>query len=348
MKTIRLAILGFGNAAQSFASLLIEKEGKIQNIYGVKPIVTAITTKSRGSLYNPGGLDLEKALEDMALNGHFNEGEKDFSYFSSFDVVEKAEYDVLVELTPLNIFSGEPAIQHIKGAFARGKDVITANKGPIAWAFQSLKALAQDKNSLFFYETTVMDGTPVFNMVQETLRLCRVLEIEGILNSTTNYILEELALGKDMDEIMEEGKRRGFIEADPDMDTQGWDSAAKLTALMNVLMGANMTPDQIRPKGIEGISLDTIKEAQGRGKIIKLICRGEIIDGKILGFVEPREVDEGSLLGGIKGTSSVVSITTDLMGKVSIVEHDPEILQTGYGVLSDLLRLLVEKGKLKV
>ena len=348
MKNIRLAILGFGNAAQSFTSLLLDKEGGIYKDYGVKPLVTAIATRTRGSLYNPQGIDLRQALEDIALKGHFTEGGEGFSSFSSFDVVEKAEYDVLIELTPLNILSGEPAIQHIKGAFARGKDVITANKGPIAWAFQSLKELAQENGSLFFYETTVMDGTPVFNMVQETLRMCKVLEIEGILNSTTNYILEELALGKAIDEIMEEGKGRGFIEADPDMDTQGWDGAAKLTALMNVLMGANMTPDQIRRKGIDGISLDTIKEAQGRGKTIKLICRGEIIDGKIVGFVEPREVDEGSLLGGIKGTSSVVSITTDLMGKVSIVEHDPEILQTGYGVLSDLLRLLVEKGKLKV
>lgn len=345
MRIIRLALLGFGNAAQSFASLIIEKGEEIQNDYGFLPIITAITTKSRGSLYNPHGINLEEALEDLNLNGHFNGEGEDFSLFSSFDVVEKAEYDVLIELTPLNIFSGEPAIQHIKGAFNRGKDVVTANKGPIAWAFQSLKELAQEKGSLFLYETTVMDGTPVFNMVQETLRLCKVLEIEGILNSTTNYILEELALGKPMDDIMEEGKKRGFIEADPEMDTQGWDGAAKLTALMNVLMNANMTPDQIRRKGIDGINIDTLEDAKLRGKTIKVVCRGEVKEGEIVGSVEPVEVDEKGLLGSIRGTSSVVSITTDLMGKVSIVEHDPEILQTGYGVLSDLLRILVAKAR---
>ena len=343
MNIIRLALLGFGNAAQSFASLLIEKESEIQQTYGVKPMVTAITTKSRGSLYNPLGIDLRQALDDIASKGHFDEEREEFSLSSSIEVVGAAEYDVLIELTPLNIFSGEPAIQHIQGALFRGKDVITANKGPIAWAYQSLKTLAHEKGCLFFYETTVMDGTPVFNLVQENLRLCKVIEIEGILNSTTNYILEELALGNDIDKIMEEGKGRGFIEADPEMDTQGWDGAAKLTALMNVLMDANMTPDQIHRKGIDGISGDTIQEAKSRGKVIKVVCHGEIQGGEIVGSVEPVEVDEKGLLGSIRGTSSVVSITTDLMGKVSIIEHDPEIQQTGYGVLSDLLRLLVIK-----
>lgn len=343
MDIIRLALLGFGSAAQSFASLLIEKEGEIQRIYGVRPVVTAITTKSKGSLYNPLGIDLEKALNDIAVNGYFEDEREDFSLFSSIYVVENAEYDVLIELTPLNIFSGEPAIQHIKGALARSKDVITANKGPIAWAFQSLKTMAEENKSLFFYETTVMDGTPVFNMVQETLRLCKVIEIEGILNSTTNYILEELAIGKDLDEIMKEGKRRGFIEADPEMDTQGWDGAAKLTALMNVLMNCNLTPDKIKRKGIDGITYEAIQAAKSRGKAIKVVCRGRIEGEKAIGSVEPLEVDETGLLGSIKGTSSVVSITTDLMGKVSIIEHDPEIQQTGYGILSDLLRLLEKK-----
>jgi homoserine dehydrogenase len=345
VNTIRLALLGFGNAAQSFAQLLIEKESDIENSYGTKHVVTAITTKSKGGLYNPLGIDLGKALEDVSSKKRFDEEGKSFSSLSSIDVVETAEYDVLVELTPLNIFSGQPAIQHITGALSRGKDVITANKGPIAWDFQALKALAKANNCLFFYETTVMDGTPVFNMVQETLRLCKVLEIEGILNSTTNYILEELALGKAKDKIMEEGKRRGFIEADPEMDTQGWDGAAKLTALMNVLMNCNMTPDQVNRKGIDEITYEVIQEAKTRGKVIKVVCRGEIKDEIIVGSVEPIEVDENSLLGTISGTSSLVTITTDLMGKVSIVEHDPEIQQTGYGVLSDLLRLLVERSR---
>lgn len=345
MNTIRLALLGFGDAAKSFAGLLIDKEAEIQELYGVKPIVTAITTKSRGSLYNPQGIDLKKALNDIAVSGHFDEEGEGYSSFSSIEISEKAEYDVLVELTPLNILTGEPAIQHIKGALNRGKDAITANKGPIAWAYQSLKDLAREKGGLFFYETTVMDGTPVFNMVQENLRLCKVIEIEGILNSTTNYILEELALGKSLDKIMEEGKRRGFIEANPAMDTEGWDGAAKLTALMNVLMDCDMTPDKIHRKGIEGITYEAIETAKSRGKVIKVLCKGRIENGKTVGSVEPIEVDEKGLFGSIRGTSSVVSITTDLMGKVSIIEHDPEIQQTGYGVLSDLLRLLVEKQK---
>ena len=92
-------------------------------------------------------------------------------------IAEQADYDVLVEMTPLNIFTGEPAITHIETAFARGRDVITANKGPIAWKFAKLRDMAAQNGCRFFYETTVMDGTPVFNFVEKTLQMAEVRQI---------------------------------------------------------------------------------------------------------------------------------------------------------------------------
>ena len=189
---------------------------------------------------------------------------------------------------------------------------------------------------------SVMDGTPVFNLVTDTLPLCKVTRVEGILNSTTNFVLEELSKGIPMEEVMEEGRKRGFVEADPSLDLLGWDAAAKTAVLLNVLMDAGTTPDKIARKGIEDVTKEQIREAASRGKRIKLLCRGEIKDGIVMGSVAPEEVDESDLLSTITGTSSVVRITTDLMGTLSIVEHDPEILQTGYGVFSDLLRILAK------
>lgn len=339
-KILKIAMLGFGNAGQAFAKILLDKHEEILNRYDCDVQVVAIATKSKGSLVNENGIDLENACLDIEEKLHFNEEKGDYSKLNSIEIAKLVEYDVLVELTPLQILTGQPAIEHITTALNRKKHVITANKGPIAWAYETLKELAKKQGVLFYYETTVMDGTPIFNLVDETLQFCKVTEINGILNTTTNFVLEELANGKPYDAIIKEGKDRGFVEADPSMDIEGWDAAAKTAALLNVLMQANITPSDINRKGIEDITYEQIKEAKSRGNIIKLLCHGSIKNGQVVGTVEPKEIKIDTLLSSITGTSSVVSITTDLMGTISIVEHDPEIEQTGYGVFSDLVRIL--------
>ena len=188
-----------------------------------------------------------------------------------------------------------------------------------------------------------MDGTPVFNLAEKTLKLARVTEVSGILNSTTNFILEEMAKGAEYDDIMARGRSRGFIEADPAMDIEGYDAAAKITALLNVLMDAHMTPDMVERKGIEDITIEDIRKAEERGNVIKLLCSGQRDeDGRVRARVGPEEIPKGHLLASIDSTTSAVSITTDLMKKITIVEHEPEIEQTAYGIFGDLLRILGE------
>lgn len=342
-REIKLALLGFGNAGRAFAKMLLLKEEEIRRQFGVKAIVTAIATASKGNLVNSQGIDLEKALFDLEKQNRFD-SKNDFSKMTTMDIVKESDYDVLVEMTPLNIATGEPAISHIKGAFARGKHVITANKGPIAWAFSELSAMAEKAGVGFYYETTVMDGTPVFNLVDHTLMLAKVTEVSGILNSTTNFILEELAKGADYDDIMERGRKMGFVEADPSMDIEGYDAAAKITALLNVLMDAKITPDKVDRKGIEDITVKDIQEALKRGKLVKLVCRGwRDEDGNVHASVKPTEIGKNDLFATVNSTTSVVSITTDLMKKVTVVEHEPEIEQTAYGVFGDMLRVITEQ-----
>ncbi|WMJ76350.1 MULTISPECIES: homoserine dehydrogenase [unclassified Sedimentibacter] len=337
---ISLAILGFGNVGQAFARLLLEKHEEIFERYGFNIKVAAISTGSRGSLLNSNGINLKRALKDMSELGRFNKENTDYSVMNSMEIAKNADYDVLMELTPLKIFSGQPAIEHIASAIERKKHAISANKGPIAWAYKNLKEKALEHGVKFYYETAVMDGTPVFNLVDETLKLCKVTEVRGILNSTTNFVLEELSKGKNYDDVIMEGKKRGFVEADPSMDIEGWDAAAKTAALLNVLMDANITPLDVEREGIETITLEKIKEAEERGNVIKLVCSGKSTGGKIAAIVAPQEVPKGTLYASINGTTSVVSITTDLMGTISVVEHDPEIEQTAYGVFSDLIRVV--------
>ena len=343
MKTVKLALLGFGNAARAFSRILLEKEAALAADHDAKIIVTAIATGSRGALVNPNGIDLQEAMRQIEEDGKFHASNLAYRTMSGLDIAQHADYDCLIELSPLNIFTGQPAISHIEAALQRGKHAITANKGPIAWAYDRLRKMAAEQGVGFYYETTVMDGTPVFNLVQKTLHHCKVLAVDGILNTTTNFVLEELAKGVPYEEVMEEGRRRGFVEADPSMDLDGWDAAAKLTALLNVLMDAGITPMDIDRTGIGGVTAEQLQDAAARGKTIKLLCHGHQDAQGLHAWVRPAEVDAGSLYATITGTSSVVAIETDLMGKLSMVEHDPELPQTGYGVYSDLTRLLQEK-----
>ena len=345
MQTKKLALLGFGNAGKAFAKLLMEKHEQIEEEYGYNVVVTAIATGTRGNLAVPTSaeaIDLAAAIEDIETIGKFS-ARLPLTDLTAVQIAEQADYDVLVEMTPLNIFTGEPAITHIETAFARGRDVITANKGPIAWKFAVLRDMAAQNGCRFFYETTVMDGTPVFNFVEKTLQMAEVTEVSGILNSTTNYILEEMAAGKEYDEIIRKGQEIGFIEADPAMDIEGYDAAAKITALLNVLMDAGITPDKVARKGIEDITLGDIEAARSKGCVIKLICKGSrSADGTVKASVMPQEIPLTDMLASVNSTTSVVSVTTDLMKKISIVEHEPEIEQTAYGIFGDLLRVLSE------
>lgn len=331
MKTVKMALIGYGNVGQGFARMLKRREDYIRETYDSEVKITVICTGSKGVLVDPNGIDTDNI--DYAA---FDKSK------STLQVIDEADYDLMAELTPINIKTGQPAIEHIKHAMNRGKDVTTANKGPIAWAYRELRDLAEANKVSFFYEPTVMDGIPVYDFARETLKGCKITEIKGILNATTNFVLEKMANGVTFEDAVKDGQRQGFVEADPSMDLEGWDAAAKLTALMNVVMDAHITPDQIERKGISHITKKDIDDAKAKHKKIKLLCHGWIENGQPKGTVSPQLVDDDSLIASINGTMSSVTMNTDLMGEVSVIEHayEPEIDHTAYGVLIDLFFIL--------
>lgn len=336
MKKFRIALIGYGNVGQAFARMLWRKADYIGETFDVEPVITAICTGSRGGVMDPEGLDTEALTDDI-----FDRS------IDAFEIIRKGNYDVMVELTPINIKTGQPATDHIREALQLGKHVITANKGPIAWAYRSLRDLAAEQGVCFCHEATVMDGVPVYNLAKETLMGCAITDIQGILNATTNFILTMMEGGMSFDDAVEEGRRQGFVEADPSMDIDGWDAAAKLTALMNVLMDEHITPMDIDRTGIGDITKADIDEASSKGKKIKLLCHGRIEDGKAVGTVKPTLVDSDHIAATMDTTSSYVRINTDLMGPIVVIEEpfEPEIDHTAYGVLSDLLRILTETSR---
>jgi homoserine dehydrogenase len=338
LKRFNLCLIGFGNASRAFCKILVDHHESVKKMTGYDVRVTAIATKSKGSLIDKNGIDLEKAMLCVETNNMIHETET--LDMDTRSLIEQSGADVMIEMSALSITDGQPAISHIEKAFGLDMHVITANKGPIAWKYKVLKKMAEDKNLQFLYETTVMDGTPVFNLVKYTLPGCRVKSFKGILNSTTNFVIEEMEKGNDYASAIKQAQLEGFAEADPSLDIDGWDAAAKTTALANVLLDGDLTPLDIDRKGIRHITATDVNNAFKENKKIKLICEGYVENGQVIGIVSPQLVNQSDLFANIDATSSLVSITTDLMGEIIIIEKNPEIQQTGYGIYSDMLRLL--------
>jgi homoserine dehydrogenase len=332
-----MAIVGFGNVGQEFARMLLLRRDWLLKKKGLDVEVLAVATRSKGSLLSKTAIDLEKALALMRSHGTLEGFGPEVTNESPIGIIEKCDADMMVELTTLNIENGRPAIDHINAAFKHGMDVITANKGPIAFAYHELRDKARSKGVHLRFEGTVMDGTPIFSLVEKTLPGCEILGLEGILNSTSNFVLDEISKGRTKEEAISEAQRRGIAEADPSLDIDGWDAAAKIAALANVLMDAETTPNAVDRKGVREVTIEDIRNAGNQGKKIRLVASASPAEAKLRLEVKPRLIGAEHPFWSVEGTSSAVTIRTDLMGDLTIIESNPGITQTAYAVFSDLL-----------
>lgn len=244
---------------------------------------------------------------------------------------------MVIEITTLNPSTGEPAISHIRAAFARQMHVVTANKGPIAHAYAALMREARMAGVEFRFESTVMDGAPVFNLVRNNLPGCKVSGFTGILNSTTNVVIEALRQGRTLAEGVEDAQKIGIAEADATFDIDGWDAAAKTAALANALLGANVTPLDVDRRGIGKLTPEKLIELKAQGKTIRLVSRARIVGDGVKLRVRAEVLEETDILASVRGTSNLLLFDTDLMGTIGTVELSPGVEQTAYGVFSDVI-----------
>ncbi len=342
MLHIRCIFLGFGSAARALAELLSRRESQLENSYGVRVSITGAVTANHGSFSVPQGLGVDQVMREYARAGDFTG--LPGSVGSTLELIRTCPADVVFEMTPLDPRSGQPALEHARTALRSAKHVISANKGPVAFGLRELRELSEQTGRAFLYETSVMDGAPVFNLVQSCLRGCTITGFEGVLNSTTNFILDEMIGGADFPSALACAQGMGFAESDPSIDIEGWDSACKTAALMNALMDADVRPGEIPRQGIDGVDAELASRARERGRRLRQLCRGRLVEGAARGDVALAEVGENSDLGRIRGTTSLLRICTDLMGDITVIEHEPRIEQTAYGLYSDLLRLIEEVG----
>jgi len=333
-------LVGLGNVGRQLARIICLEREQFPNLRNLELTIVAVLTGSGGAIENSSGVDLTRALYEVESEGRFSSLNPEFRALDNLDAVASLDYDVLVELSTLNIEeNGQPALSYIEEALENGRHCVTANKGPIAFAYSELAALAESRECALLFESTVMDGTPVFSLCGCGLLGCEILELEGILNSTTNFVLAGMETGRDIAASVEMAQELGFAEADPSYDLEGWDAAVKICLLANVFMDANLTPFDVDREGLSGLQQQDVQQALRHGSHLKLVCRAWRDRGDVSAEVRVRPVPHESLFGLTSGSSSVLRISTDLMGPVTICQEEPTPYDTAYGVLNDLIRI---------
>ena len=336
MPYYRLALIGFGNVGRAFARLLQHKEPELEADHDINFIVTGIATGRHGIAIDPNGLNLDQALELVGSNQSLSLITQ-FPVSNSLDFIRTVPGDALFENSPVNHENGEPAVTALRTALERGMHAITANKGPVVHAYRELTGVAARMNRKFYFESTVMDGAPIFSLFRSALPAAQLTSFRGILNSTTNLILGRMENGESFEDSVRYCQQIGLAETDPSGDVDGWDAAIKVAALVTVLMDLPLKPQDVERAGIRGISSEMVAEAKSQGKRWKLVCMAEKEGNTVKGRVRPEIVNPSSPLYSVEGSSSIVEFHTDTLSSLSIVEGNPGPETTAYGLLADFI-----------
>ena len=311
--------------------MLVAKETELRRRYDVRWRLAGVATRRSGWVADADGLNPLAILNSRwpASPTHVCRDVCEW--------LEKTRADVLFEASSLNVHTGQPAIDHLKTALELGAHAISANKGPIVHAFRELTALAHEKKKKLLYEATVMDGVPIFSLFPLGLPATTLQGFSGVLNSTTNVVLTEIEKGRSLDEAVKRAKALGVTETDPAADLDGWDSAVKVAALAIALMGAPVRLEQVQRTGIRDLSEEKIRSVRAAGMRYKLVCRAERRGDGVVCTVQPEMLLASDLLASLEGTSSAIRFDLDVFS-FSIVEHNPGIEATAYGLLADFIR----------
>ena len=337
--THKLAFIGFGVVGRGLAEILLQKRDFLRDRCGFDYSIVAIADLMHGSVFHADGLDPLQLLSHVEDGRSFNDFPEGTKGWDSLTTIRDSNADVVVEVTFTDVQTGEPAISHCRAAFESGKHVVTTNKGPVALAAQELMELATANGREFKFEGTVMSGTPVLNTAQVGLAGCTVERARGIMNGTTNFMLSEMESGRSYDEALQTAQKRGYAEADPTADVEGWDVLAKVLILGNVLMGGDLRVGDVARQGITALSPENIAAARSEDCRWKLI--GQVQQGRdgIQASVQPVKLPLSDPLASVGGVTIAITLETDLAGPVTIIGAGAGKRETGYALLSDLLQI---------
>jgi homoserine dehydrogenase len=344
IRTYNLCLLGFGNVNRTLLRLFRKKDRDLRE-RGIAWRITGVATRRLGWIADANGIDVDALLGDRLSSQARAGAPAPHGQSAPHDVcrwLHLAKPDVLFEATSLSPRDGQPAIDHSRAALEAGAHAITANKGPVVHAFEELSSLAASKRRRFLFESTVMDGVPIFALFRDNLPAVHLHGFRGVLNSTTNVILSGMEDGLSFADSLAKAQQIGIAETDPTNDIEGWDAAVKVAALIRVLMGVPIRLEEIQREGIGKLSGEAVRAARADGKPYKLVCRARRTDQGVTASVRPEQVPLSDPLAWVVGTSSIVYFETDIFPGLVITENNPGLEATAYGMLADFVRAVSE------
>lgn len=339
---MKILLIGFGVVGQGLAEILRDKGAQLENERGFSVKVTGVVTGSKGSLYRADGLDIT-ALLAAAQSGSFDaypEGAGLRRGLSAGEMIAAGGADVMVEMSPTNLETAQPALAICHQALDAGLHLALANKGPVALDYANLREKAHATGLQLRYEATVMAGTPTFQLAEEALAGCEIRAARGILNGTTNYMLTQMEGGLSYAEALAQAQALGYAETDPSGDVEGWDAAGKVLILANALFGNSLTMADLDVSGITGISAADIAAAAAAGERYKLIAEATPAGGSVKALRLPLN----DPLASVAGATNAITLETDLLGDVTLIGAGAGKLETGSAILSDLLAIQRNAG----
>jgi homoserine dehydrogenase len=347
---VNALLIGFGNVAQGFVSVLVEKRDRLKTL-GIDLTLVGVVEGTRRdgkyhSAYSTDGLDLETLLRIKREEGSISAYPDAGGHASPLDLIKRSSAQLMFEATPTNLRNGEPALTYMKTALELGMHVVTSNKGPLVFALNELKKLADLNKVELKYSAAVAGALPIIPTGEHALRGANISLIEGILNGTTNYILTQMAhRGIDMKDALAEAQRKGIAETDPRLDIQGDDTAVKLLITANSIMNYDATISAVRISGIEHVTRDDVLAATKRGNILRLIGTARNIDGSLDMTVGVEEVGPDHPLFWVNNTSKGVILDTDMLGKIVLIGGESNPQFTAGAMLRDVLNIFHNSEK---
>ena len=333
----RIALAGLGNVGASLLSILHKESESLQTRYGVRFHVTGVAELGGGAI-NDEGLDLGLLLDTLAAKQMVSAlPDIGRAGMQASELLKLAKPDFLLEATPVNLKDAEPGLSSVRAALKAGVNVVLANKGPVVLGYKELSELAVANGAGFKYSATVCGGLPVLNIGRRDMIAADISKISGVFNGTSNFIFDALKNGDSFEQAIIEAQNVGAAEADPSLDTGGWDTAFKLLIIANHMLGANISLSDIDVTGIEDITPKMITAENDLGNTIKLVARIE--DGQYT--VKPEVIEKESFLGSIDGWEMGVEIHSDIYGISYHKLYEKEPIPTAASMMRDAVNIFI-------
>ncbi len=250
-------------------------------------------------------------------------------------IVNDPEVKVVVE-----VMGGvEPAYTFTKRCLLAGKSVCTSNKALVAAHGAELLQIAKDKNLNYLFEASVGGGIPIIRPLQTCLTADEIVEISGILNGTTNYILTNMTYGgASFDDALKDAQDKGYAERNPEADVEGHDACRKIAILTSLVSGQRVDFEDIYTEGITKVTAEDIKYADKLGRVIKLLAMSKKeADGKYYAMVAPFLIDAVNPLYSVNGVFNAIFVEGNMLGDSMFYGSGAGKLPTASAVAADVV-----------